>query len=235
MKELQEIINNKVQQMVNENVIQEAIEKNIEKAIQEAIAQQFASYGNLTKQIKKGLEEGLQINLNDLPFETYNQQMLVAVKQKVGFMFAHEASTKFMEEMDKVLAPAPKEISINELVETVAESWKTDEPWDAIDLDDDATVELEQHSWGSGDSFTLKMWKQKASSSLYSSVTNRPDLEVFISSGNIRISHNQSYNPTCFSEHEAFIFKLYAAGALITGLENFDPDECDLTLKPYED
>ncbi|AMO58145.1 hypothetical protein GZ77_20640 [Endozoicomonas montiporae] len=234
MKELQQIINNKIEDMIANGDIKVVIENNIQKAVNEAISNQFRSYGSLTKQLEKELEEGLQISLKDISFETYNQQMLVAVKQKMGAVFASEASSKFMTEMDELLKPAPKEISINELVEVIAESWKTDEPWNSDDLDDRASVELVDHDW-SHNSYTLKMWKKKEPSSLYSSRSKISDLDLFISDGKIRISHRHSYNPTCFSEHEAFVFKLYAAGTKLTGLENFDPDECDLTLKEGED
>ncbi|MDN5565904.1 MAG: hypothetical protein L0G25_03800 [Psychrobacter sp.] len=41
--------------------------------------------------------------------------------------------------------------------------------------------------------------------------------------------HNQSFNPTCVHGPKDFVsvylFKLYVAKALITGLEDFDPDD----------
>jgi hypothetical protein len=75
------------------------------------------------------------------------------------------------------------------------------------------------------------MWKQKESYSSYSSRSNTADLQLYISNNKIRISHKSAYNPTCFSDEEALIFKLYAAGTIIAGLEDFDADDCDLTLK----
>ena len=228
MKEIQEIINNKVQSMINDGSIQKSIEESIAKSIQTAIKSQFDSWGSITKQIEEAMKEGLKINIKDIPFESYNEQMLVAVKSRLSGLFKCAASEKFMEEMDKVLAPAPKEMAMKEFVETVAETWKTDEPWDANDIDEYATVEIERNEY---DSVSLQMWKQKESSSSYSSHSNPADLQLYIIKGAIRISHKQSYNPTCFSEHEAFVFKLYAAGTILTGIDDFDPDDCDLMLK----
>lgn len=234
MEAIQQIINDKVADMVSGGAIQEAVEKGIEQAVNKAINEQFSSYGGLTKQLEKILKEGLKINTSDLPFETYNEQMLVAVKSKIGVMFKSEAAAKFMSELDKTLAPAPAEMPINELVESIAASWKTDEPWEADDLDECATVELKETDWSSGDSYGLHLWKQKESLSSYSSRSNQADINLFISDGVIRISHKARYNPTCFNEAEALIFKLYAAGTKITGLESFDPDDCELTLKDSE-
>ena len=233
MQQIQEIVNLKIQSMIDENIIQKTIEDNVEKAISEAISTQFRSYGSITKQIEEAIEQGLKINVTDMPFEVYNQQMLVAVKTKLGNLFAADASNKFMAEIEKTLSPTPSEMSAKELVESIAAFWKTDEPWNASELDDYATVELIESENGR-DSHTLKMWKQKESGRSYSSHTNRPELQLYIIDGKIRISHNQSYNPTCFHEHEALIFKLYSAGTVITGIDDFDEDDCDLTLKESE-
>jgi len=234
MEAIQQIVNNKIADMVSGGAIQEAVEKGIEQAVNKAIDQQFSHYGGLTKQLEKILEDGLKINSKDLPFEVYNQQMLVAVKSKINGMFQGEAASKFMTELDKTLAPVPAEMPINELVEVIAAEWKTEEPWDASDLDDYASVELEKHDYPLNGSYSLKMWKQKESSSSYSSRLNSADLHLYISDNEIRISHKSAYNPTCLADEEALIFKLYAAGTKITGLESFDPDDCELLLKDSE-
>ena len=231
MKGIQEIVNNKVAEMVEGGAIQEKIEACIDKAINESIESQFRSYGHIQKQIEESLKTGLAVNMDDLPFETYNEQMLVIIKQKMGEFFKDSASERFIKEMEKILDPAPKEMSINDFIEKVVEFWKTDEPWDSDDLDECATVEVEDHSEGC---INLKMWKQKMSTYSLSSRENPEDLHLFIINGKIRINHKVGYNPTCFMEHEAFIFKLYAAETILTGLDEFDPDDCDLTLKDLE-
>lgn len=237
MQDLHKIINDKVQAMVDDKVIQTAVEDGISKAIKTAIAKQFEYFGGITTQIEKALKEGLQVDLKDLPFETYNEQMLVLIKSKLGNMFQGKAAEKFLSEMDKILAPVPKEMPIHEFVETVVGSWKTDEPWDASDLDEYATVEVEPYRNGDKpNDITLKFWKQLERDTYSYSATskkerNRPTMRLFILDGKIRINHDHEYNPTCFSETEALVFKMYAAGTVLTGIEDFDPDDCDLTLK----
>jgi len=230
MKGIQEVVNNKVTEMIEDGAIQAKIEASLDKAISESIESQFRSYGHIQRQIEESLKTGLGINLDDLPFETYNEQMLVIIKQKMGEFFKDAASERFIKEMEKILDPAPKEMPINDFVEKVVGFWKTDEPWDADDLDEYATVEIDDKHGGT----TLKMWKQKKSSYLSSSRDNPEDLQLFIIKGVIRINHKAVYNPTCFDEHEAFVFKLYAARTILTGLDEFDPDDCDLTLKDCE-
>jgi hypothetical protein len=230
MKELQEIVNNKVKKMVEDGIIQTKIEESLQGAIEKAIGSQFETWGNVTKQIEEALKNGLKINPDDIPFEAYSEQMLVLVKTKLGQMFKGAAADRFLSEMDKVLDPAPKEIPIGKFVEKIVSFWKTDDPWDADDLDDEATVEFDNDNHIAS-SFSLSMWKQKDSSG-YSSRSRSADIQLYINKdGEIRINHRQHFNPTCFNQEEAYIFKLYAAGTKLTGLDEFDPDECELTLK----
>ena len=234
MKELQEIVNNKVKSMAEDGTIQGKIEASLQGAIEKAIGSQFETWGNVTKQIEESLKDGLKINVNDIPFDSYNEQMLVMVKTKLGQMFKGAAADRFLAEMDKILAPAPAEISINDFVEQIAGFWKTDDPFYADELDDCATVEIESND-RTVSSFSLSMWKKKESSSYGSSRSNSADIQLYINKdGQIRINHRHNYNPTCFHDHEAYVFKLYAAGTLLTGLDSFDPDECELTLKDSE-
>jgi len=222
MQTIQQIVNDKVQSMIEDGSIKSVIETGVQKAIEYAISEQFGSYGSVTKSLNEAVKTGLMINTRDLPFETYNQQMLVAVKGKLGAMFQGAASEKFMAEIEKTLAPAPAQISVKDLVETIVKIWREDE-FDIENLDYFAAVELKEATYRHGGP-TLYMWKNKDSNP-------KPDLRLYINDGSIRINHAHQYNPTCFDEHEAFIFKLYAAGTKITGLEEFNPDECDLELK----
>ena len=237
MTDVQEIANSKIAEMVASGTIKEVIEKSVEGAITKAIQNEFESYGSITKQIKKAIEEGLQLNLKELPFETYNQQMGVAVKQRLGNLFASAASNKFAEEMDKLLEPAPKEINIDEFINEICGFWRSDD-WDDRDSRDDyATVELEYRAGRSQKSCTLKIWKQLVDTSYRSRGNNQPTMQLFIINGKIRINHNYNYNPTCFSETEAYVFKLYAAGTVINGIADFDADDCncDLSLREIMD
>lgn len=231
MEAIQEIVNNKVAEMVSDGTIQKLIEDNIDKAISSAISSQFKSYGNVTKQIEKTLDEGLCINRSDLPFESYNAQMLVLLKQKLGGFFKETAAEKFIAEIDNILESAPKEMPVNDFVERIVALWR-DEIYDPDSYDEYATVDIGEDAKGH---MGIKMWQKKKDTCSYRSNDEMPpDLNLFIIDGKIRINHRQNYNPTCFHSHEAYVFKLYAAGTVLTGLEDFDPDDCDLTLKDYD-
>lgn len=226
MKELQQIMNAKILQMADEGVIQKAIESKVEAAINSAIDDQFRGYGNMARQIEKLLDDKLKIDASKFDIPTYNEVMSKAISQKINNYFEEKAASRIMEKMDKLFSPLPETMTLVEFVNTICSHWKTEEPWDADDLDNYATVELESRSDGS---YSLSMWKQKSSN--YTSCSE--DVSLYISDdGEIRLRH--LWNPTALFDEDAFIVKAYASNVTLTELENFDSSDCELELKVSE-
>lgn len=222
MNSIQEIVNAKVAEMVSSGVIQQKIESSIQEAIESAIASQFRSFGNVTKQLEKLFDEELKINSKNIDFDSYNQVMLSAVKMKLNEYFAAESSSKFMKQLDELFQPAPKEMDIHDLVQQVVNFWKSDNE-SYYDWSEHAEVEIKDGGTAAG-GISLKLWINDTGR--YSSKAK--ELELYIRDGEIRINHNMNYNPTCMFGADALIFRLYAAGTKITGIESFD--ECNVNL-----
>jgi len=229
MKELNDIVNAKLLEMQATGAVEKLINENVEKAISTAISDAFRSYGTIAKSIEEAFKTGFSLDPNAIDFESYNQVMLSAVKQRVLSAFGEDARSKFMSEMDALLAPAPAQISIDDFVRTITNFWLED--YCNEDYDEYARVELhDKDSGGSIKSASLKIWNSK--SSRYS--PSSAQLNLFIIEGKLRISHGMSYNPTCLTEAEAYIFKLYAAGTEITGIQDYNPNTHDYKIK-HED
>lgn len=227
MDAIRDAVSSKIQSMIDDGSLQKKIEDGVEKAINHAIDEQFQKYGPIVRDLEQQLKEKLQLDFSALPFDTYNKQMAVALKQRFGQFFHAEAAARFFAEIDEVLAPAPAEVDINDFVETIVGFWKSDDPFYYDQLDDNATVEISDRGRHSK---TLKMWKKKEAGGYHTS-RNSADIELFIMNNKITVSHNQRFNPTCLSQETAYIFKLYAAGTLITGIDEFDENNCNLELK----
>lgn len=225
MIDLQKIIIDKINSMVEEGQITNRLEEGIQKAIYTSIDDLFGHFGKIQREIKKGLEEGLEIRTDNLPFETYNQQMLVALKEKANQAFAGEASQKFLEEIDKVLAPVPKEVHIKDMIETIIGFWKSEDYCDPY-IDDYATVQFNEKE---NNNYSLYFWKQKKSE--ISHRDKSPDIRLFILNDKIAINHTHGYNPTILRDEDGYIFKLYSAGTTIICPDDFHIDDCDLSLK----
>lgn len=223
MNSIQDVVNAKVQEMIEGGAIQKKIEESIQQSIESAIESQFRSYGGITKQIEKVFEDGLKINPKNIEFDTYNQVMLSAVKTKLNQYFAEESSSKFMKQLGEMFSPAPKEMDIHDFVETIASEWRSSNE-SYYDWEDYASVELDDKEYPTRG----RSLKMHVNGTGYRS-SKEKELHLYIGKdGDIRISHNMQYNPTCLFGDDAFIFRLYAAGTKLTNIENFDPDECDL-------
>lgn len=230
MKELQEIMNAKVLEMANAGTIQKSIEDKIAQAIESSINEQFKAYGNVTKQITELLTKKLKVDADNFDIPTYNEVLSKAVNKKVNEFFETKAASRMMQAMDELFAPLPEEMPLTTFVETICKHWKTDEPWDADDIDDYATVEFEKSDHTG---YRLKMWKQKESTTSFSPRSNCEDIHLYISEkGEIRLRHR--WNPTILRDEDSFIVKAYASSVTLTGLTDFDSENCDLTLKDSE-
>ncbi len=225
MKTIQDAVNNKLVEMSDSGEIDKIIGDSVEAAVKRSIKSLFENYGELGKQIKEGMEKGLRFNTDNLDFLTYNQQMSVAVNNKLKNIFNQEVADKYMAEIDKVLEPAPKEVSIYEVIETIIGFWREDDDI-TNGYDTHATIELEESSSGNYFIVLISPNGDKHSGDSLHLFIHRED--------GIKISHNMAFNPTCLHPADSYIFRLFAGGTKITGLKEFDEDDIDTSISRYD-
>ncbi len=220
--DIQKIVDTKIAELTASKQIETLIETGIESAIEHAINDSFSKYGSLSKQIEKGMKEGLQVNFKALNFDTYNAQMLSFITQKLGDFFSSEAVARFSDQIDNVIAPPPKEIEFTAFIKKIISFWQEDYGYGDPQT---ASVKVGGNvSFQSKTNPSVKIWKDS------SETDGRADIELYINDETIRINHGQGYNPTAMSDAEAYIFSLYAAGTRLKNIHKFDEDECDLCI-----
>lgn len=228
--DIQEIVNNKIQEMIDSGSIQKKIEASIQQSIESAIEGQFRSYGDITKQIEAVFKGGFKLDSSKIDFDSYNQVMLSAVKGKLNQYFAEESSSKFMKQLDEIFSPTPKEMSVEDFVGQIIDQWKSSNE-SYYDWEDYAEVSLEKNEYPLK-GYSLEM---HVKSTGYRS-SKEKELSLYIGDdGDIRLSHRFQYNPTALFGDDAIVFRLYSAGTKLTGLAEFDPDTCDLYVGLNED
>lgn len=227
--DIEKVLNEKLAELISSGAIESKLQDCLESSIDKAINDAVKGYGGLRCSIEKYIKEGLSLNLCDVPFEVYNKMIAEELHRKIKKNFVEDKFQVVLDTVSGILEPAPKTIDIHEFVDKVIELEKSD--WlEYHECDDFVSVELITES---SDRYSLKIWRQK-NSSLYSSSsrTNSPTLEFCISkTEGIRIAHRSYYNPTCMFNSAPYTFKLYSAGTVITGLDDFDEDNCDLSLR----
>lgn len=233
MKELQALINDKVETIINSGEIEKKIEEALNQSITTAITRQMESYGNFTKQLNDFLDESFKLDTSKVEIPEFTTVMSQVVNNQINKFFEGQAAERFANLVNEKLAPLPQEIPIHEFVNNIVSYFKSDDPCNCNDdIDEYATVEFESCGYSSmRELYNLKIWKKKQSS--YSR-TNDPDvyLVVDVEDGTIRGRHHAPYY---IFDADAYIFKAYAQNIKLTGLGEFDPeDDCDLQLISYE-
>ena len=217
VKELQEMINSEMSRYLESGGMEKRIKQKVSETFESCIDDAFR-WGDINKNLKAIIDEKLIISLDSIDFQSYNAVMLEALKGKIAKFTNDQALQAFEKEIEKLFSPAPKEISINDVVEKVIKDWRSDDPCDCDMHDKYATVNCDIKSYG----IDITIRKDDYSSS--------DKVDLYIRDGKLRISYKMELNPTSMYGVEGWIFKLYSGGTIITGLDDFDPDDCDLAL-----
>jgi len=229
MKEIQDIVNAQVLKMTESGELQKAVEDGVKASIKRAIDDQFNSYGGITKQLKDVFNQNLKIDNRNIDIPSFNAVMTEVVNANINEFYRGQAAEKLHSLMTEKLKPLADTMTLADFIELLCAEMKPDDYQDYDDVDDYATVEIEdRNSWH----YSLKIWKKKTSS--YGR-DNQPDLHLTISKDSSTLQgRHGSTNPYYLFNSDALVFKAYSQGVIFTDVSNFDPDDCDLSLKDSE-
>ena len=142
MKEIQEIVNAQVKQMIDSGDIQKQVEEGVKNSINKAIDRQFESYGNITKQLEEMFKSDLLIDNRNLNIPSLNAVMTEVVNKNVNEFYKGQAADKLHSLMKVMLEPLPNKITVAEFVTMICKEWFVDDYENYDDVDDYATVEV---------------------------------------------------------------------------------------------
>ncbi len=167
MKELQEIVSNKVNDMVSNGVIEKAIEDAVDKCITKVLEDQFHSYGEFSKQMENIIQNKLRIDPDSISIPTYEDQMAKVMNNTLNNFMTSEAMTRFEKMAADKFGALPTEMPVTDFINTIVENWRSGDDFDKEDMSYEADVQIEPSRY-STNSFRLKIDSGKVSSS-YSS------------------------------------------------------------------
>lgn len=222
MKELNELVQNKLNEMAESGAIEKLVSDQVEKLVANALSDTFRSYSPLSKKLEEAFKTGLDVDFEKIDYASYNQIMLTAVQGHIDNYFGKQMRKDLDEQIETLLSVPPKEISLADLADNIVKLVR-----DNLDEEDDylssISFEVDERSYGNSLSVKLDTnGSEKEICNLY--LGSNPVATI-----RINHRHNHSFNPTCPRGLEgaisAYIFKLYAAKTVITGLADFDPDD----------
>ncbi|EJG0880642.1 hypothetical protein [Vibrio parahaemolyticus] len=228
MKELQEIVSNKVNDMVSNGVIEKAIEDAVDKCITKVLEDQFRSYGEFSKQMENIIQSKLRIDPDSISIPTYEDQMAKVMNNTLNKFMTSEAMTRFEKMAADKFGVLPTEMPVADFINNIVEYWRDGDDFDKQDMAQEAEVQIEASPYGKS-SFALKINSGKVTPRYSSYARAGEEVELYVIDGKIRCNH--SFDPYKTRDVESFIYRSYAQGVALTGLADFDESECNLTIK----
>lgn len=234
--DLHQEISDRLGGYINSTKFTDTLDKMVQDAVNDAVKSMFG-YGDLREVIREGLKEKVRIDLNQIDFAPMNQIVTDLVKNKCHAAFKAPMLEKLAAELDDMFQPAPKEITLQELVDMWKEPIADECACDGVDA---ILVEIERGDYDRKGSGTLKIWdggKKTDKGYGYSSSERMidPDLHMYVhDDGRIALIHDVTTDnarnslATNVSGREAKIFMMYCAGTVITDFaKTLDTDNLD--------
>ncbi len=134
MKELQEIVSNKVNDMVNSGVVEKAIEDAVSKCITKVLEDQFRSYGELSKQMEKVIQDKLRIDPDRISIPTYEDQMIKVMNSTLNKFITSEAMVRFEKMAEDKFGALPTEMPVTDFINNIVEYWRDGDDFDKQDM-----------------------------------------------------------------------------------------------------
>lgn len=117
MQELKQAVSAAFDKIVASGVIEQAIEKKLTETITSAIDEQLRSYSDFGKSIKEQVSQALAIDLSQAGLPTYGHLVTEIVRRRVETSMTGEFAAQLEKDLAELLAPAPAEITLEQLVE----------------------------------------------------------------------------------------------------------------------
>ncbi len=229
MQELQEKINGIIADYFGDGAFDEALEKAVTGCLEKVIQEQFKSYGGIAKKVEEELEKAINLDFSQMELPSYNQFIFDMIKTKFVGVLEAQAGETFVKDLEQWLTPAPKSITVQELVNIYKEG-----KFEAHEvMGEQITVEVREWEYSKG-WHNIKIWDTDGKSSTgssYSSTTRKhtPDVHLFVDGNKkIRIMHHPHGREnlgTTGRDWEGKLWLMCCSGTIITDINEVDEDD----------
>lgn len=135
-------INEQIEQYTKEYLGSDALKEHIRKQAQEmvnkSIDDALSSYGSVKKQIDEAIKNEIQLNVEDLGVRGLSTFLTDVIKEKLHTGIREDAHNRISKELEEMLSPIEKKVSIETLKEKLLEEADTY----SIDVCGDVTLDM---------------------------------------------------------------------------------------------
>lgn len=223
-------INKEMQKATQEYLESDKLKKHIqeqaEQMVNKLIDDSFGYFGGIKEQVKEAIEDELKINVKELGIGGFNKFITDVVKKQLDISVKEETEKKITAELEKILTPIEKKVSITKLKEALLDDAYT------YDLDICGDVTLDRLDGESGyyedDVFTFIIEKNGVHDWVDIYLDSRPKKKNYECEWNITVHKNlcsfrhreRGFKATdkafgYMGEIEALIYNMYLNDSII--------------------
>jgi hypothetical protein len=226
MDQLKQAVAAAFDKIVASGVIEQVIEKKLTETISDAIGTHLRSYGDFGKAIQEKVQQSIGVNLDRMDLPSYNDFVLKVIRTQMDAAMTGTAAKQLEENMAKLLAVAPAEITLEKLVNDFIEAHKEDRQGQEF------TLLIERESYG----FTYVCFDEDEGKSKYSCdfrIGITKDGEVFsLQLGGKDVSKTLFVGPIYGFERD--LYQLYAAKTKIVVPTGADASDYDTSFPEFD-
>ena len=127
------MVMNSLENMESGGKVQEIVDKHVANTIESIIDDTFGRWSDFSKNLKKQVEEKLQISFENLDLATYNQVVLNVIQGELERLVHEEGAKRIQKSIQEVLGTSKEEYKLSELIKEIVEQ---DCELDELDYDD---------------------------------------------------------------------------------------------------
>lgn len=142
MDQLKSAVTAAFERIAASGVIEQTIEKKLTETIVEAVNSHLRSYSDFGQAIQKHVQQAIGVDLERADLPSYNDFVLKVIRKQLDAAMVGPAAKQIEEDMAKLLAKAPTEITLQELVDDFIKAYKEDREGEAF------TLHIEHESYG---------------------------------------------------------------------------------------
>lgn len=223
-------VNRAIQKVFSSGKAQEYVEAAADKAVKEAIDQSFRSFGTKGKLIQDFFDQEVDTQIFGFDLDAYNNTIMNMVRKVALEHLESEAERVIADRMAELLHKAPKETTVQDMVDFFIQEWK-----DEGNFSLEPEIEIEPSSWCPDTSCRIRIWKDDKMTGTISRRENTADIDLHVSDNRIlnpRLSTRVFTNEATFNI-ESYIYQMTIRGTKITDAHTIKSEDINVSL--YDD
>jgi len=135
MKELQQVVTDKLAEMINNGVVENIIADNLTKTIEESVKTALKTYGEFGKAVSKKIESAIMLAEPDIHLPLYNTLIAERISHIFSKVMEENALSHFTKLVAEIVEPVPKESKFSALMDLIRNCWSEESERGSIEIE----------------------------------------------------------------------------------------------------